>query len=527
MEKARKAITRWLVVALALATWSSLSTPAAFAIAPTVLSVSSTTPNGIYGVGDTFDITITFSQVVFVTDTPTLSMSYTTGLNSNATYFSGSGTNTLTFKYTSPAGVTTTNLEYASTSSLSGVIKNAALEQATLTLPTPGAPGSLSANKQLKFEYFGNFQSGLPSGFATYTSNMAWSSARGLPLSADGQSIISISLAVDTKTVILATGATVSDLQIFGNYMYWISGTTLNRSPVMSPAKTTVYTHTSAIYSFSRTSSYWAIVDANHKLYRLSTDGNFTPTLVTTLNSTIVDNDSAWTSMQTSLNRDKVLWLSIFNGLVTEIDVVSGATSTYADLTKCTINLRGMVRLNDNSEIYSVFGASKLPHRWPDGHVTCSAVLTWPVFLGAATTDGNNLYFNGYGSSASDIRFMRLTPYNTTWQPVSTFDPSAPQPSSLSAPTLSGGGFAAYKGVATTATVTTSTAGKVSFTANGKYIAGCRNIATVSLVATCTWKPTVQGAIQVSAILAPTSAAYLTSTSLPFTLAVIKRTTTR
>jgi hypothetical protein len=433
----------------------------------------------------------------------------------------------LTFKFTSPAGVTTNNLEYASTSALSGVIKNAANESANLTLPTPGAPGSLSANKQLQFEYFGNFQSGLPSGFATYTSNMAWSTARGLPISADNQSIISLSLAVDTKTVLLATGATVADLQIFGNYMYWISGNSLYRSPVLSPSKTTLYTHTANIYSFSRTANYWAFVDANHKLYRLSTDGSYTPTLVTTLNSTIVDNDSAWTSMQTSLNRDKVLWLSIFNGLVTEIDVVTGSTSTYADLTKCTTYLRGMVRLNDNSEIYSVYGASKLPHRWPDGHVTCSAVLSSPVFLGAATTDGNNLYFNGYGSSASDIRFMRLTPYNTTWQPVSTYDPSAPQASSISAPSLSGGGSAVFKGLPTTATVTASTAGKVTFTANGKYIAGCRNIATQALVATCTWKPPVQGAIQIGARLTPSSAAYLVADSQPFTLLVSKRNTTR
>jgi hypothetical protein len=69
-----------------------------------------------------------------------------------ATYTSGSGNDTLTFSYTVAAGDTTADLDYTSTSALelnSGTIKDAAGNAATLTLASPGALGSLGANKAI------------------------------------------------------------------------------------------------------------------------------------------------------------------------------------------------------------------------------------------------------------------------------------------------------------------------------------------------------------------------------------------
>jgi hypothetical protein len=72
-----------------------------------------------------------------------------------------------------------------------------------------------------------------------------------------------------------------------------------------------------------------------------------------------------------------------------------------------------------------------------------------------------------------------------------------------------------------TATLSTAgTDGKVTFFANGKKIAGCIKVQTISLVATCAWKPSSRGAVTLSATSYPTDSGYLSaSTSLPVVVA--------
>jgi hypothetical protein len=109
-------------------------------IAPTVTGVSTTTAAGTYGAGTTIPISVTFSEVVNVTGTPQLSLNDGAIVN----YTSGSGTNTLTFNYTVAAGQNTANLDYASISALAlsgGTIKDAAANNANLTLPATGTNG--------------------------------------------------------------------------------------------------------------------------------------------------------------------------------------------------------------------------------------------------------------------------------------------------------------------------------------------------------------------------------------------------
>jgi hypothetical protein len=113
-----------------------------------VTSVSASTDNGSYTVGDNIDITITFDEVVVVSGTPQLALE--TGNSAN--YFSGSGSNTLTFRYTVQNGDGTTDLEYANTSALTlngGTITDEAGNAATLTLPAIGGGNSLSDNKAI------------------------------------------------------------------------------------------------------------------------------------------------------------------------------------------------------------------------------------------------------------------------------------------------------------------------------------------------------------------------------------------
>jgi hypothetical protein len=65
-----------------------------------------------------------------------------------ATYLSGSGSN-LTFRYVVQPGDTSADLDYLNISSLSGSIVDRAGNSSNLTLPTPGAVGSLSANRDI------------------------------------------------------------------------------------------------------------------------------------------------------------------------------------------------------------------------------------------------------------------------------------------------------------------------------------------------------------------------------------------
>jgi Bacterial Ig-like domain len=121
-------------------------------ISPTVTGVSSTLANGTYKAGQVIPLTVTFSENVTVTGTPQLTLSTGSPTTTPVNYSSGSGTNVLTFNYTVAASNTSADLDYAATTSLalnSGTIADPATNNATLTLASPGATGSLGANKAL------------------------------------------------------------------------------------------------------------------------------------------------------------------------------------------------------------------------------------------------------------------------------------------------------------------------------------------------------------------------------------------
>jgi hypothetical protein len=111
---------------------------------PTIVSGVSTTAaaNTQEAVGATVSITVAFSAAVSVTGTPQLALND----GGVAKYVSGNGTSTLTFNYTVAVGQNTTDLDYASTSALSGAIKDALGNAAVLTLPATGSDG-LAAKK--------------------------------------------------------------------------------------------------------------------------------------------------------------------------------------------------------------------------------------------------------------------------------------------------------------------------------------------------------------------------------------------
>ena len=116
--------------------------------APTVSSITTQKADGSYTVGETVDILIAYSEVVTVntaSGSPTLKIE-TGAPDRDAVYVSGSGTDTLTFRYTVEAGDNTTDLDYhASTPfSLNGAtIKDPAGNNADNTLVSAGGSGSI------------------------------------------------------------------------------------------------------------------------------------------------------------------------------------------------------------------------------------------------------------------------------------------------------------------------------------------------------------------------------------------------
>jgi hypothetical protein len=120
-------------------------------VAPTITSVSSSSANGTYKIGDVITVTVEFDNIVNVTGTPTLTLE-TGAIDRVLSYVSGSGTDTLSFSYTVQEGDTSADLDYISSSALSlngGTIQDGTNQAAILTLPTPGAAGSLGANTAL------------------------------------------------------------------------------------------------------------------------------------------------------------------------------------------------------------------------------------------------------------------------------------------------------------------------------------------------------------------------------------------
>jgi large repetitive protein len=120
-------------------------------VAPTVTGVTSSALDGVYATGNVVSIQVNFGEAVTVTGTPQLTLE--TGTTDEVVnYSSGSGSSTLTFTYTVQSGDASADLDYQSTSALAlngGTIKDAAGNNATLTLATPGAANSLGANKNI------------------------------------------------------------------------------------------------------------------------------------------------------------------------------------------------------------------------------------------------------------------------------------------------------------------------------------------------------------------------------------------
>ncbi|HEX4793401.1 MAG TPA: dockerin type I repeat-containing protein, partial [Humisphaera sp.] len=139
-----------------------------------------------------------------------------------ASYSFGSGTNTLTFAYTVAAGQNSPDLDYTNASALSlngGTISDSG-GSANLTLPTPGAAGSLGSNKSIVINTAVSpaTVTGVVAKWGTVGSAALLTAADGLRLLASGRNTDLDWVGINKLTITLSQPATLSasDVSVTG-----------------------------------------------------------------------------------------------------------------------------------------------------------------------------------------------------------------------------------------------------------------------------------------------------------------------
>lgn len=264
------------------------TTPVQDTTAPTVSGVTSSTANGAYKVGDTVSVQVNFSEAVTVTGTPQLTLETGT-TDRTINYASGSGTSSLTFTYTVQAGDTTADLDYTTTTALalnSGTIKDAAGNNATLTLASPGGANSLGANKNIVIDglapsaialtnnSLSNSASAntavgtLSSTDATVGDTFTYSLVAGAGSTNNSSFSISGTSLVATNPSALSAGSysvRVRTTDVAGNYFEQTFSITVtsNQAPVVSTPTAIALTDTSSTDTFSNQIGTLSATDAD------------------------------------------------------------------------------------------------------------------------------------------------------------------------------------------------------------------------------------------------------------------------
>jgi len=217
-------------------------------VAPTVSSVTSTKANGTYIIDALIPITLTFNEVVNVTGTPQITLE-TGGTDAVVNYSSGTGSNTLTFNYTVAAGHTSADLDYVATTSLalnSGTIKDTTNNNATLTLPSPGATRSLGANKALVINGAAPTVTGTT--VANNNSTIAVTFNQAVYNTNGGSGVLEVSdFALSISGGVATVNATPSSISVSGNV--YTLGLNLSGTPSGAETLTVVPSSSSAIYN--------------------------------------------------------------------------------------------------------------------------------------------------------------------------------------------------------------------------------------------------------------------------------------
>lgn len=116
------------------------------------------------------------------------------------------------------------------------------------------------------------------------------------------------------------------------------------------------------------------------------------------------------------------------------------------------------------------------------------------------------------GSGADGVVLIRYTPNLKAYPGVPSFNGNA------------------IKGITKTLTIQSEFSGRVTFSANGRTIPGCKNVPTTGAyplnIATCNWKPAVQGSVRITTSMIPTDSSFSAASNTLYT-SVQRRTNNR
>lgn len=136
-------------------------------------------------------------------------------------------------------------------------------------------------------------------------------------------------------------------------------------------------------------------------------------------------------------------------------------------------------------------------------------------WLRATVTGGTNPIGANWTVSAPDSTSFQFSLENNSSTPVVA-----------TLGTQSGSLRADFRTV-TPLTVNVDTQSRVTFYANGKVIAGCRNILSSGGTATCNWKPSVHSSFRIYAAANPLSGSYVAANTSAISVGVVARTNKR
>ena len=503
-------------------------------IAPTVSSVSSNTANGSYNAGDVVDIRVTFSEAVTVTGTPQITLE-TGATDRTVNYTSGSGTTVLVFNYTVQAGDTSSDLDYVATNSLalnSGTIKDAAGNNATLTLASPGAANSLGANKALVIDTTAPtissaaLNSAGTSIILTYNETLSATTAAtsAFSISDSGTAVSLSSVTASGFTVTLALASTINIGRVVtvsytdptgsddanaiqdsaGNDAISLASrsvtnnSTVKATPTFSSWSNVTKTFGDANYtvtaptvtgsiagSFSYSSSNTGVISISDTTFTVAGGGSATITATFTPTDT-ANYNSATTTNTVTVNKASQSAITI-----------TTTTATYGS---------NLTLTSTGGSTGGAYSYTKL-----SGNCTLSGAVLTPTATGSCVVQS---------TLATDANYLAETSTATTIT-ISSGSVSASltlEPGSLV--------FRQAKNITAVATV----AGKITFRVAGKILPGCKNKtvnAGNSFTTTCSYRPSTRGALTITATLDPNDSYYVGTLSTSDTYFVYNRTGAR
>ncbi len=382
------------------------TTAAADTTAPTVSNVTSPTANGSYSTGDTISITVTFDEAVTVTGTPQLTLETGT-TDRSLDYASGSGTNTLTFTYTVQSSDISADLDYTSTSALAlngGTIRDGAGNDAVLTLPTPGAAGSLGANKQIVINQSSSNTaptiSGTNSGQTVNDNSGAMNPFTNVVLNdADGNNI-SVSLSLDSTAKGSLSATTIS------------SNTVANvqaalRAITFTPKQNRVAPGNSETTTITITVNDGTVNASDSSTTVISTSVNDIPTNISINSASIPYNSQENTKVGTFSTTDKDTNTSFSYSLVSAGSSSYGTCSSDANNNLFSISGNDLLVINPSS----MQGQYSICVRTNDGNTSFEKTLTISV-LGNTKPQINNITIENVNTSDTDTAAINSETYD-------------------------------------------------------------------------------------------------------------------